>query len=191
MENNTDTIYINRTLNGDTGAFKFLVEKYRKMVYTLALKITGNKEEAEDAAQEVFVKCYQALSSYNNRASFATWLYRITYNHAIDTVKKNNRKSHVEKGDGGAGQSEMENHSFDEKIDLKDVRVLLKDAIHRLSADDQVIVILYYYDELPLRDIAEIMGIKENNVKIKLYRIRSKLLELLQSKNEIISILNL
>ncbi|MEO8765555.1 MAG: RNA polymerase sigma factor [Ginsengibacter sp.] len=191
MENNTDTIYINRILDGDTGAFKFLVEKYQKMVYTLALKITGNNEEAEDAAQEIFVKCYRALSSYNNRASFATWLYRITYNHAIDTLKKNNRISYIEKRDGAAEQAEIEHHSFDEKIDLKDVRVLLKDAIHRLSVHDQVIVTLYYYDGLPLRDIAEIMGIRENNIKIKLYRIRSKLQALLQSKNEIISILNL
>ncbi|MGH2647030.1 MAG: RNA polymerase sigma factor, partial [Ginsengibacter sp.] len=144
MDNNTDTIYIDRILNGDTGAFKFLVEKYQKMVYTLALKITGNKEEAEDAAQEIFLKCYRSLSSYNNRAAFATWLYRITYNHAVDTLKKN-RKWHIENKEGDVDYGEAENHSFDEKIDLKEIRVLLKEAIHRLSPDDQVIVTLYYY----------------------------------------------
>jgi RNA polymerase sigma-70 factor, ECF subfamily len=191
LKNNTDTIYINRILDGDTGAFKFLVEKYQNMVFTLALKITGNREEAEDAAQEIFLKCYRSLRSYNNQAAFATWLYRITYNHAVDAIKKNKRKYFTEITEGDIEQGETEIHSFDEKIDLKEIRVLLKDAIHRLSPDDQVIVTLYYYDELSLRDIAEIMGIKENNVKIKLHRIRSKMLELLQSKNEIISILNL
>ncbi len=191
MKNNTDTIYINRILDGDTGAFKFLVEKYQNMVYTLALKITGNREEAEDAAQEIFLKCYRSLRSYNNQAAFATWLYRIAYNHAVDTVKKNKGKWYKEITEGDTEQSETETHSLDEKIDLKEIRVLMKDTIHRLSPDDQVIVALYYYEELPLRDIAEIMGIKENNVKIKLYRIRSKLMEMLQSKNEIISILNL
>jgi RNA polymerase sigma factor (sigma-70 family) len=191
LDNNSDIICINRILKGDTGAFKFLVEKYQQMVYTLAFKITGNNEEAEDAAQEIFVKCYRSLSSYNDRAAFATWLYRITYNHAVDTVKKNHRKWHTEKRDVEAETGESEDYYLDEKLDLKEIKVLLKDAIHRLSPQDQVIVTLYYYDDLPLRDIAEIMGIKENNAKIKLYRIRSKLLELLQSKNEIISILNL
>ena len=191
MENNTDIIYIRRILDGDTGAFSFLVDKYRQMVFTLALKITGNREEAEDAAQEIFVKCFRSLGTYNNRAAFATWLYRITYNHSVDIVKKNSRKRHTGNIDVDAEEDHPTHPSLDETIDLKEIKVLLKHAINRLSADDQVIVTLYYYDEFPLKDIAEIMGIRENNVKIKLYRIRSKLQEVLQSKNEIISILNL
>lgn len=191
LDNNSDTIHIARILNGDTGAFKFLVEKYKRMVYTLALKITGNKEEAEDAAQEIFVKCFRSLGSYNGRAAFATWLYRITYNHAVDTVKKNHRKWDTEKWNADTEMAGADYSCFEEKMDLKEIRVLLKEAIDRLSPQDQVIVTLYYYDELSLRDIAEVMGIKENNVKIKLHRIRSRLLELLQSKKEIISILNL
>ena len=190
MENNTDIIYIRRILDGDTGAFSFLVDKYRQMVFTLALKITGNREEAEDAAQEIFVKCFRSLGTYNNRAAFATWLYRITYNHSVDIVKKNSRKRHTGNIDVDAEEDHPTHPSLDETIDLKEIKVLLKHAINRLSADDQVIVTLYYYDEFPLKDIAEIMGIRENNVKIKLYRIRSKLQEVLQSKNEIISILN-
>ena len=191
MENNTDIIYIRRILDGDTGAFSFLVDKYRQMVFTLALKITGNREEAEDAAQEIFVKCFRSLGTYNNRAAFATWLYRITYNHSVDIVKKNSSKRHTGNIDVDAEEDHPTHPSLDETIDLKEIKVLLKHAINRLSADDQVIVTLYYYDEFPLKDIAEIMGIRENNVKIKLYRIRSKLQEVLQSKNEIISILNL
>ena len=191
MENNTDIIYIRRILDGDTGAFSFLVDKYRQMVFTLALKITGDREEAEDAAQEIFVKCFRSLGTYNNRAAFATWLYRITYNHSVDIVKKNSRKRHTGNIDVDAEEDHPTHPSLDETIDLKEIKVLLKHAINRLSADDQVIVTLYYYDEFPLKDIAEIMGIRENNVKIKLYRIRSKLQEVLQSKNEIISILNL
>ena len=179
-----------RILDGDTGAFSFLVDKYRQMVFTLALKITGNREEAEDAAQEIFVKCFRSLGTYNNRAAFATWLYRITYNHSVDIVKKNSRKRHTGNIDVDAEEDHPTHPSLDETIDLKEIKVLLKHAINRLSADDQVIVTLYYYDEFPLKDIAEIMGIRENNVKIKLYRIRSKLQEVLQSKNEIISILN-
>ena len=190
MEPGTDTTYIYRVLHGDTGAFKLLVEKYQNMVYTLAFKITGNREEAEDAAQEIFVKCYRHLRSYDGRASFSTWLYRITYNHCADVMKKRKRRW-TENWDDVGEAMEAESLSIDEKIDLRDVRALLKDAIHRLPPNDQVIVTLCYYEGLSLREIAEVMGIRENNVKIKLYRIRSRLLELLQSKNEIISILNL
>lgn len=80
---------------------------------------------------------------------------------------------------------------MDEKIDLKEIQLLLKESINRLSPDEQVIVTLYYYEGLALKEIAEIIGIRENNVKIKLFRIRTKLSEILKSKNEIISILNL
>ena len=191
MENKTDTIYIDRVINGDKGAFAYLVEKYQNMVYTLAHKILGNKEDAEDAAQETFVKCYRALKTYNSQASFSTWLYKITYNHAIDILKKNTRKRNIVEWKSDLEPRMIPQHSFDEKIDLKEIQLLLKETIHRLSPDDQVIVTLYYYEDLPLKEIAEIIGIRENNVKIKLYRIRSKLQELLKSKNEIISILNL
>ncbi len=91
----------------------------------------------------------------------------------------------------GIADSVIATNAADEKIDFKEVQLLVKQAIHRLSPDEQVIITLYYYDDLPVRDIAEIMGITENNVKIKLYRIRGRLLELLKSKNEITSILNL
>lgn len=191
MENYTDTIYINRTLKGDTGAFSFLVQKYQKMVYTLALKILGNNEDAEDAAQEIFVKCYRALNRYNGQAAFPTWLYKITYNHAIDLLKSKKKKWHTTEWNSDIEPDLIPHHSMDEKIDLKEIQLLLKKAIHRLSPDEQVIVTLYYYEGLALKEIAEIIGISENNVKIKLYRIRTKLLEILKSKNEIISILNL
>lgn len=160
------------------------------MVYTLALKLIRNREEAEDAAQEIFMKCYRSLNSYHHQSAFATWLYRIAYNHSIDALKKKNRKQYTEMKEGIA-DSVIATNAADEKIDFKEVQLLVKQAIHRLSPDEQVIITLYYYDDLPVRDIAEIMGITENNVKIKLYRIRGRLLELLKSKNEITSILNL
>ena len=191
MENISDTIYIHRILSGDTGAFSFLVEKYQNMVYTLALKILRNNEDAEDAAQEVFVKCYQALKRYNAQAAFSTWLYKITYNHAIDLLKSKNKKWKITEWKSDMEPGMMPHYSLDEKIDLKEIQILLKGAIHRLSPDEQVIVTLYYYEGLALKEIADILGIRENNVKIKLHRIRTKLLQLLKSKNEIISILNL
>lgn len=191
MENSIDTIYIHRTLHGDKEAFGCLVQKYQKMVYTLALKILDNKEDAEDAAQEIFVKCYRALNRYNGSAAFTTWLYKITYNHAIDILKSRNKKWNTTEWKSDMEIGVISHKSMDEKIDHKGIQLLLKEAIHRLLPDEQVIITLYYYEEISLREIAEITGIRENNVKVKLFRIRTKLLEILKSKKEIISILNL
>lgn len=191
MENNIDTEYIQQVLKGNTDAFAFLVKKYQKMVYTLAHKITGNKEEAEDVAQEVFIKCYRSLNRYNYQSAFSTWLYKITYNHSIDTLKKKNKQWGLSELKDDVNGEKISVFSFDEEIDLKVVQSTLKEAMKRLSAEDQVMITLYYYDEQPLKNIAEIIGIKENHAKIKLHRIRSRLHKFLESKKEIISILNL
>jgi RNA polymerase sigma-70 factor (ECF subfamily) len=161
------------------------------MVYTLAFRILGSREEAEDAAQEIFVKCFRALKSYNGKAAFTTWLYKIAYNHAIDMVKRKNRKGQIIEWENKIEPGIVTHHSVEEKMDIRNVKVVLKEAIGRLAPDDQVIVTLYYYEDLPLKEIAEVLGIRENHVKIKLHRIREKLLKLLKTKNEIISILNL
>ena len=131
------------------------------------------------------------MNRYNGQAAFTTWLYKITYNHAIDILKSKNKKWQTTEWKSDIEPGVMPQQSMDEKIDLKEIQLLLKEAINRLSPDEQVIVTLYYYEGLALKEIAEIIGIRENNVKIKLYRIRTKLSEILKSKNEIISILNL
>ncbi len=187
--NETDIENIHRVLNGDTAAFRYLVEQYRDMVFTLALKIVGTREEAEDVAQEVFVKCYKSLNSYNQKSQFATWLYRITYNHSIDTLKKNRKNKVVSELKDHLQNHFKDNVSSEDNIDNRMLQSLLKEAMAQLPAADRVIIILYYYDDQPLREIANVLGIKENHAKIKLHRIRSKLHEQLHSKKEIISTL--
>lgn len=181
-----DTETIHRVLRGDAAAFRFLVERYQNMVFTIAYKVIRNREDAEDAAQEVFVKCFRSLGSYDYRSQFSTWLYRVAYNHAIDTYKKKRNKMPVSEVTDRVNARGVTSTHTEEKIDNKMLRSLLKKAIDSLPAEERIIVILYYYDEQPLRVIADIIGIKENYVKIKLYRIRSKLSGLLQSKMGII-----
>jgi RNA polymerase sigma factor (sigma-70 family) len=188
LEHQTDKTYIERTLKGEEKAFSFLVDQYRDMVFTLALKLTANREEAEDASQEIFIKCYHGLGSFNHEASFGTWLYRITYNHCKDLLKKSRRQSKAVLMEFHGGFPEHVDISFDEKSDLMEIQEILKNAIKSLPGEDQVIVTLYYFEDLPLREIGDIIGIKENYVKIKLFRIRAKLQEVLKSKNEILNL---
>ena len=189
LNNLADTEYVGRVQRGDTGAFRHLVEKYHPMVFTLALRLIGDRQQAEDAAQEVFLKCYRGLAGFQMQSTFSTWLYRIAYNHSLDLLKRKNRKKFAtleEYADvpaaGGSPQ---------DQVDQKDVQSVVHAAIDHLPPADQFLVKLFYYEELPVRDIGRIMDITETNVKVRLFRIRSRLAELLKSKEIINSIVNL
>lgn len=88
MERKDDIWYIERVLKGDTQYFSHLVEKYKDIVYSIAIKVLRNREDAEEMAQESFVKAYKSLHTFKGTAKFSTWLYRITYNNCISEVRK-------------------------------------------------------------------------------------------------------
>ena len=83
VEHQQDKIYINKVLEGDRNAFAYLVDKYKTMVYSLALRLVKDREEAEEISQDAFIKAYQSLASFKGKAKFSSWLYRIVYNTAI------------------------------------------------------------------------------------------------------------
>lgn len=189
MEDQEAPFWIERIKHGDTAAFKLIVEKYQQMVFTITLRVLEKREEAEDAAQEIFVKCFRNLQKFNGQSTFSTWLYKIALNHSIDILRKNKKEFfRIELQEEGTIISE---NAFEKNIDFKAVRKILNEAISSLIPSERIIILLYYYEELSLSEIAEIFGVKENNMKVKLHRIRLKLMKLLQSKNEIVSILNL
>jgi len=88
MEHKEDGQYIKRVLNGETNAYAFLVNKYKPMVFSLALRMLKNREDAEEVAQDAFVKAYQSLSQFRGGARFSTWLYRIVYNTAVSRFRR-------------------------------------------------------------------------------------------------------
>lgn len=192
MENREDNIWIEQVLNGDEMPFRHLVEKYQNLVFAIAFRILGNREDAEDAAQEIFVKCFHGLGKFNKQAAFSTWLYKIAFNHSLDLAKKfrhSKYKTDWEKAEIGSSiTSETRSES---EMDSRIIKSILKGAIDSLPPESRIIVLLYYYENLSLKEISEIMGFRENNLKIKLHRIRSKLMKQLQTKEEIISTLNL
>ena len=88
MEKADDQYYIDAVKEGNVAAFSFLVEKYQKLVYTLALKLMKKPEEAEEMAQDTFIKAYQKIDTYEGKSKFSTWLYSITYNACISELRK-------------------------------------------------------------------------------------------------------
>ena len=88
MEVQEETYHINRVKQGDKEAYTWVVNAYKDMVYTICLRMLTNEVDAEEAAQEVFVKVYRSIQGFQEKAKFSTWLYRIAYNHCISVIRK-------------------------------------------------------------------------------------------------------
>lgn len=184
MELYTDTYYIERIQAGDTASFACLLDKYSRPVHSLILKVVRNREDAEELAQDVFVKVYRNLSSFKGDSSFSTWIYRIAYNTAIsETRKKKQEFLAIE-------ESVINNVSEEvvaEALGRTDTSVQLNKldtALTQLPPDERGIILLFYMKEKTIDDIAEITGLSTSNVKVKLHRIRKKLFVILNGMEE-------
>ena len=155
------------------------------MAFTIAHKIVRNREDAEEIAQDAFVKAYQSLRSFKGDSKFSTWLYRIVYNAAISHTRR--KKQDFTPLDERVVGETTEDEIF-ENLDSLDTELqskLVNEAINSLPADESAIVTLFYLKENTIDDISQITGLSVSNVKVKLFRIRKKLYDELQSKMKI------
>ena len=180
MTTNTDHYLVTQTLEGNTQAFSELVERYQQFVFTLALRVVKVREEAEEVAQDSFLKAFEALESFRGEAKFSSWLYSIVYRKALDRVRKNNKTRTLEIVDDIV---ESETETIENALhclEVKERNKYLQAAISDLSEDSAAIVSLFYFEELSIKEIASITELSEDNVKIKLYRSRKRLYALLK-----------
>lgn len=184
MTTTNDQLYIQKVINGDANAFAYLVDNYKNMVFSLALKITRSKEEAEEISQDTFVKAFKSLSSYEADAKFSTWLYRIAYNTALDSIKKNKKHHYNFELNEVTLQQIKSVEGILEGIERKERAILIKSCLDKLPIEEKAIVWMFYFDELSLKEIVNITGISEANVKVKLHRARKKLLLIVQENLE-------
>ena len=172
----SDSELIDQVLAGQVIAYRALTEKYKNYAYTLALRVLGNREEAEEAAQDAFVKAFNSLGSFNRTAKFTTWFYRIVLNTAISYKRK--QKPPMDAIDQrqviGAGEiSQMDQFKVQEQ------RKYLQSAMDYLKADDVAVLTLFYFKEHSLEEMSVITGITVNTLKVKLFRARKRLGEAL------------
>ncbi|MEN8225449.1 MAG: sigma-70 family RNA polymerase sigma factor [Bacteroidota bacterium] len=176
MKFREDQYYIEKVLNGNIAAYRQLVEKHQDFVFTIVRKIVNSPEEAEEVAQDIFVKAYKKLPDFHGKAKFSTWLYRIAYNTAISHTRK--RKVEFL----SAEDHMIEKYSEDEilqgiqGLSSKEQKSLINNAMATLPKTDSLIITLFYFHEKGLEEIGEIVGMTQNNVKVKLHRIRKRLL---------------
>jgi len=178
MTEQSDIYYIDKVLKGDRGAYSYLVNRYSGMVFSMALKLLKNETEAEDLSQEVFVSAFRSLASFKGNAKFSTWIYRITYNKAITQLRK---KSPEWSTDNELLLEKNGGVEFDSNLlsQEESAERLLGAAIKQLPENEQILIMLHYFEDQSMEEISVISGISVSNVKVKLFRIRKKLKELL------------
>lgn len=163
---------LDRARQGDRDAFGRLVQRYQRRVYAAALHITGNHSDADDVAQEAFVRAYRGLATFDGRADFFTWLYRITINTALNALRTDKRGSALQQKSGTeaahvGGRPEALGQEASTPAQsaqtTAEVRRVL-DAIATLSTSLRVTLVLATIEELPHKQIAEILEIPEGTV---------------------------
>jgi RNA polymerase sigma factor (sigma-70 family) len=172
-----DAYYINEVMSGNTNAFAHLVDRHKNNVYNLAVRICGNREEAEEIAQDAFLKVFRAMGEFKQKSSFATWLYRIVYNTSISYLRARKREV-LSLDDFPADANDFIGISESEEIAEKEYRsALINFALQKLNEIDRAIVTLFYYEEMNHAEIASVTGISRDNIKIRLFRARKKMLD--------------
>jgi len=180
MTTNDDQKLIESIKNGDTRAYAQLVDRYKDLVYTLALRMLKHREEAEEVAQDTFIKVFKSLSKFKGDSKFSTWIYKVAYNTCLDRIKKN--KKHL----NDVAIDEFTFNKLDvidnalENLIKEEKSVLIKKCINKLPEDSSALLTLFYFEELSLDEISKIINIEANTVKVKLFRARKKLAVILE-----------
>lgn len=169
MTNDGDLLVIDRILAGEQNLYAGLVDRYKSYVYTIAYKILLTRPEAEEAAQDAFIKAYHHLKSFNREAKFSTWLYRIAFNTAISYKRKHRHdfQSIETVVISHAGESEG-------SLEKNDKKRFLNQAMAKLGEADRTALSLFYLQEFSLEEIAEIMNMQANTVKVRIHRARQR-----------------
>ncbi len=169
-----DKYYIERVLRGDINAFTYLVDEYKGMVYTIALRMLKNSEDAEELAQDTFVKAFNSLKDFKFESKFSTWLYRITYNGAISKLRKKQIEVYNVEDTVLPDSEVVSAYNAINELTRNEQKKYINETIEKLKEDDALIITLYYLQENTIEEICEITGLTLSNVKVKLHRARKR-----------------
>ncbi|WP_010662175.1 RNA polymerase sigma factor [Marinilabilia salmonicolor] len=170
----TDSDLVQQAQDGRTEAFSVLVDRYRQKVFQTCMGFLHNGDDAEDLTQEVFVKAWNALSSFDGRAAFSTWLYRIAVNKAINKTRKNKLRSFT-----GIIDEVTESGYADEDAEInlmrREQREQIKSAVNRLKSRQKKAFVLFYYQELSLAEVADVLEMSPKATESLIFRARKRL----------------
>ncbi len=174
MIDTKDRDLIEKALSGKRSGYTAIVNQYKGMVYSLAFRIVQNRENAEEVAQDSFLKAFRALPNFRFKSSFSSWLYRIVYTSSISflRLKKFNHEelteSHV---DTIIDQDWDRSTLYDQKFNQD----MIKKALEKIPRDDSTLLYLYYFMDQSLTEIEHILEVSSETLKVRLYRARKRL----------------
>ncbi len=173
-----DNEIISKVLNGDNSAYAVLVNRYQDYVFTLTLRMIKSREDAEEVAQDIFIKAYRSLANFRGDAKFSTWLYTIANTTCITFLRK--RKPEVQSLDNEKvfeAADSVDSGMQANQIEQKSRLAMVSNAISMLNPEDAQVITLFYKAEQSLEEIATVMGIEVNTAKVRLHRARTRLKE--------------
>lgn len=179
----TDRDLVKEVINGDSNAFKELVERYTSLVVNTCYGFTHNKEDAEDIAQDVFIKVYQIINKFRNESKISTWLYRISVNRSLNFIR-NNKKYREQKSIESNEQScddvlvqvvDDDQNNPETKIENKERANILHQAIDSLAKNQRIAFTLSKYEDMSYAQIAEVMAVSISSVESLLHRAKKNL----------------
>jgi RNA polymerase sigma-70 factor (ECF subfamily) len=171
----TDTAAVALARDGDSDAFRGLVEHHSRAVYRLAHRMTGNRQDAEDVVQETFLKAYRQLGRFESRANFGTWLHRIAVNCSIDLIRS---RKHQETGHDAADLDLLDSARDDDRVDPSPERLMLSTevqeqvnrAMEGLTAMERAAFVLRHFEGHSIEEISRSLGLKANAAKHSIFR---------------------
>ncbi|MGE5381485.1 MAG: RNA polymerase sigma factor [Methylocystaceae bacterium] len=179
-----DEVLVARALEGNVNSFEELVMRYQRQVYAVCYRMLGQKEDAEDLAQEVFLTVYEKLNYFDLKRTFAPWLYRIAVNCCLSRLRKNRKVVFVNFDDGIYTEPDIASDHWDnpelalERLEQKEI---IQQALMELPESYRMVLILRYQLDLTNQEIASMLGITRENVEVRIHRARKALRKVLVS----------
>lgn len=169
-----DIELVKKILLKDTSAFERLIDKYQKPIYNLGMRMFGNSDDAEDLTQNVFVKSWERMESYNPKYKFFSWLYRIAINESLNLSNREKKKERIE-----FEERYEANDSVEKEFDENEQSINIHNALLEVEIDYRTVLILRHYMDLSYAEIADLISIPEKTVKSRLFSARQKLKDVL------------
>ena len=172
----SDSEIISLVLSGDHNAYATLVDRYKSYVFTLTLRFTKSREDAEEVSQDIFIKAYRSLADFKGTAKFSTWLYTIVNTTCITFLRKKRLEVKSLDDEKTFEVADSQDSGFRANlVEQKSRQNMVNQAIAMLNPDDAEIITLFYKNEQSLEEISQILGLEVNTAKVRLHRARGRL----------------
>ncbi|MEJ7695007.1 sigma-70 family RNA polymerase sigma factor [Daejeonella sp.] len=176
----SDNELIGKVLAGDKTAYATLVARHQRFVFTLAFRFTKNREDAEEIAQDCFIKAYRFLNNFKQKSKFSTWLYSIVFTTAMTFLRKKRLDINLIDDNEDSEFLNIASEQGTDELEHKSKMAYVNIAISQLLPDDATIITLFYQAEQSLEEIGIQLNMETNTVKVKLHRARLRLKDKLE-----------